>query len=55
MAVDFLTTEQKAQYGQFSGDPNEIQLARYFHLDEADLAFILNRRAIKINSALRCN
>jgi len=44
MAVDFLTTELKAQYGQFSGDPNEIQLAKYFHLDEADLAFILNRR-----------
>ena len=44
MAVDFLTAEQKAQYGQFAGDPNEIQLARYFHLDEADLTFILNRR-----------
>ena len=44
MAVDFLTTEQKAQYGQFALEPNEIQLARYFHLDEADLHFILNRR-----------
>lgn len=44
MAVDFLTAEQKAQYGQFAGDPDEIQLARYFHLDEADLTFILNRR-----------
>jgi len=44
MAVDFLTAEQKVQYGQFAGDPNEIQLARYFHLDEADLTFILNRR-----------
>ncbi len=44
MAVDFLTPEQKVQYGQFSGDPNEVQLSRYFHLDEADLAFISNRR-----------
>ncbi|MEE9338373.1 MAG: DUF4158 domain-containing protein [Methylococcaceae bacterium] len=44
MAVDFLTPEQKIQYGQFSGDPNEVQLTRYFHLDEADLAFILIRR-----------
>ncbi|ASK71482.1 Tn3 family transposase [Klebsiella pneumoniae] len=44
MAVDFLTAEQKASYGQFSGEPNEVQLARYFHLDEIDIAFILERR-----------
>jgi hypothetical protein len=44
MAVDFLTADQKAQYGQFCGEPNEVQLTRYFHLDEADMAFILNRR-----------
>ena len=44
MPVDFLTTEQKAVYGQFSGKPNEVQLARYFHLDETDLSFVSNRR-----------
>jgi TnpA family transposase len=44
MAAEILTTEQKAQYGQFSGEPNEVQLTRYFHLDEADLALISNRR-----------
>lgn len=45
MNPDFLTTEQKAQYGKFSDEPDELQLARYFHLDEADLEFISNRRS----------
>lgn len=27
MPVYFLTSEQKASYGQFTGEPNEIQLA----------------------------
>lgn len=44
MAIDFLTAEQKASYGKFIGEPNEFQLTRYFHLDESDLALILNRR-----------
>lgn len=44
MNLDFLTTDQKSQYGKFSGEPDELQLARYFHLDEADLEFISNRR-----------
>lgn len=44
MPVDFLTSDQKASYGKFSGEPNEIQLARYFHLDETDLTFIKQRR-----------
>ena len=44
MAVDFLNPDQKVQYGQYNGEPDEIQLARYFHLDERDLAFIELRR-----------
>lgn len=44
MPADFLNTEQRASYGQFSGEPNDIQLARFFLLDEADMDFINNRR-----------
>ncbi|SGZ09182.1 Transposase Tn3 family protein [Moritella viscosa] len=44
MPIEFLTEEQKQQYGRFTSDPNETQLAQYFHLDNVALALINKKR-----------
>ena len=37
MPVQVLTSQQIAQYGHFAGEPSQIQLVKYFHLDDRDI------------------
>src|SRR6187402_1245356 len=44
MPVEFLTAGQRADHGRYVGEPGAADLARCFHLDDADLQRLAGKR-----------
>ena len=44
MPVEFLTPEQRQQYGTYTVEPSEAQLASYFYVDDTDRERLVTKR-----------
>jgi hypothetical protein len=45
MPVEFLSDEQAAAYGRFTGELSTAEVERFFYLDDADRNLIARRRS----------
>ncbi|WP_126638569.1 DUF4158 domain-containing protein, partial [Embleya hyalina] len=44
MSVEFLSDKQAAEYGAFRGSPSQVDLERFFFLDDGDREVVLGKR-----------